>query len=153
MMMKNKSIHFIALMLILISCNDTPEVQIVDLAFEEYLTSFEMEANARSVDIDEGIENLSIVFNDGSEDVVGQCVTFTDGHTEVRIDEETWSRYTATQREILVFHELGHCLLGREHNNEKQAGKCVSIMRESASTCIISFDESEREDYLNELFK
>lgn len=53
------------------------------------------------------------------------CMTYTEAFVnmhvvesfrEIVVDAEQWWRLTNTQREILIFHELGHCELGREHD-------------------------------------
>ena len=58
-------------------------------------------------------------------------------------------------REVLIYHELGHCRLGRGHDNSKEnnarGAKELSILNER----LISGDQYKRyrNEYLTELFK
>ena len=47
-------------------------------------------------------------------DVVGYCETL-EGVDYIALDATYWNHATAIQREILYFHEAGHCLVGRLH--------------------------------------
>ncbi len=56
-------------------------------------------------------------------------------------------------REFVVFHELGHCDLGRDHRDEAfDNGVCVSIMRSGLGDCRDYYHPRTREGYLDELF-
>lgn len=48
---------------------------------------------------------------------------------DVYIDRKSWSLMSDSGKEQLVFHELGHCVLGAMHNQHKRGDGCpVSIM-------------------------
>jgi len=66
------------------------------------------------------------------------------GDNTVTIDAETWEKASDTHREVLVFHELGHCLLMRNHRNE------CSLMNKD----LVSDSDfiANRERLLDELF-
>ena len=134
------------------SCSEEASVD-VDPEFLPYINLFEEEAQSRSVDISSRLENTSITFNDLGSDSAGQCLTYSDGRKEVQINQLKWPTYSEQEKEILIFHELGHCVLDREHDNNMSRGRCISIMRESSSTCIVDYTGERRSVYLDELFK
>lgn len=49
--------------------------------------------------------------------VVGECFNGDDEYNYVYIDKDHWNKITETQREQLMFHELGHCVLKLNHDN------------------------------------
>lgn len=71
-----------------------------------------------------------LVGDDGNEDVVGICKRWKSGKAEIVLERPYWNGLSDYGREELVFHELGHCVLGRGHNNENVDGCPVSIMNE-----------------------
>jgi hypothetical protein len=50
-----------------------------------------------------------------SGNTVGQCQT--GGVPTVTLDTTFWAQADAAEREVLVFHELGHCLLNLDHSD------------------------------------
>lgn len=81
---------------------------------------------------------------------VGLC-NYSPGHAAVTLSSPTWKNGSDTLREMLVFHELGHCLLGRSHDNARlSSGQPESLMN------AVLFDEktylANRDQYLKELF-
>lgn len=65
-----------------------------------------------------------------------------------------WKDLSDEQKEKLVFHELGHCLLNLQHDNTLLAfGECKSWMRERDSVCITNLANAKwRQYYVDELF-
>lgn len=83
----------------------------------------------------------------------GVCY-YTGGRTSpnrVELNQSMWSDGSESFREMLIFHELGHCLLGRDHRNTQfSSGRPESIMNSylfSQRTY-----ERYRDDYLKELY-
>ncbi len=81
------------------------------------------------------------------------CTVYPDGRKEITVDADTWRYRNAAERKILVYHELGHCLMNRTHDESVDGnGEPHSIMnpttfsRESAAF----FLENE-ESYVEEL--
>lgn len=60
-------------------------------------------------------ERISIKFDKLDGRMVGVCIAWRS----VKFDYNAWDRFSDDQREELVFHELGHCELLREHNDAK----------------------------------
>jgi hypothetical protein len=59
----------------------------------------------------------------------GYCVLSSDASPTVVINEDVWNDLDAVEKEALIFHELGHCVLFRRHNSEKTGtGEPVTIM-------------------------
>lgn len=83
-----------------------------------------------------------------NNDVVGFCDTL--GETLIAIDFEAWQSLSGLEREQLVFHELGHCVLGRPDTDEIKDNLPSSIMH------LNMIDEQvyskNRAEYLEELF-
>ena len=70
------------------------------------------------------------------------------------IDIDFWNSASESAREMIVFHELGHCFLQRGHNDNKQDdGTCVSIMRSGKGGCIDFYTSSNRGSLLDELYE
>jgi hypothetical protein len=59
---------------------------------------------------------IDIEYNKLDYPVVGVCISYTNGHKEVQIDPDSWFNFDENYKEELIFHELGHCILGREHD-------------------------------------
>jgi hypothetical protein len=82
------------------------------------------------------------------EDAVGLCYTrkLADQTlvAEVSLLRSAWDSYGPGLRKTLVFHELGHCVLGLEHDEAVGEAGPESIMFPSV------FDMQEREDELVE---
>lgn len=90
-------------------------------------------------------------------EVVGLCV-HEDGGPTVYLSGDFWSTASDAQRWVLVFHELGHCALNREHRDDLTllAGGCpVSIMRWSIMATAYCIETGRRTSltYEEELFE
>lgn len=65
--------------------------------------------------------------------VAGVCLEYESGDREILIDEQIWNQlgsdllYAARKRAI-IFHELGHCILNRPHQDELYRNYKTSIM-------------------------
>ena len=56
------------------------------------------------------------------EQVIALCFKYTSGKKEIYIDEEFWEQADETYKQEAIFHELGHCVLNREHDSSLIAG-------------------------------
>lgn len=126
----------------------------VDPALWSYFSSFEEEAAARGLDIDLYLANITGVISEIDEEhVAGQCTYSSNAPNAVTIDKTFWDRSNVIFREFVVFHELGHCFLGRGHEEGTNAdGTCTSIMRSGIEDCRDNYRPTTREVYLDELF-
>lgn len=127
----------------------------VDQALWSYYADFEVQAAARGLAID--LRNLGITgsFEDiEGEHVAGQCSFRRFTPNQVTIDIEFWRRASNNLREMIVFHELGHCVLLRGHEEATLSnGACASIMRSGNEACLDNYRSVTRSFYLDELFQ
>lgn len=78
------------------------------------------------------IDNLSIHFIPTLEgSVIGECWGRnygTAGTPSILISKEYWDYANEVERHVLLFHEMGHCVLGRNHVETMQPFGVTSIM-------------------------
>lgn len=120
----------------------------------EYFERFEYEAKVRGYSID--LNQLQIsgeIKNIADENVAGTC-QYGSHIKHVTIDASFWNRYNYLEREFVVFHELGHCVLSRGHlESSFDNGVCKSVMHSGLSGCQVVYNNANREYYLDELFQ
>ena len=154
--MKRNLINAIMIMILLhnISCDRDESIVHIDPLLTDYIDRFYEEGEKRAVDLDRSDPRLSAYLESlTSDEVLGQCITYTDGTRAVRIDENYWSTLTDLDKEYIVFHELGHCLLNRAHNNSFGTGRsCASIMQSGDAVCQVRYSVVNRDELLDELF-
>lgn len=85
---------------------------------------------------------------------IGNCTRGGERHPIVILDRRYWNGHDEFGRETLAFHELGHCILGRGHDN-----RTITIDGETIPKSIMnghvlrrSVYLLHREYYLQELF-
>ncbi len=87
----------------------------IDSEFLQLVDVFELEQNV-TVDID-------ITFKKIERPAVGVCWYNKNNNKmnglSIEIDPTFWNGASDDEREELLFHELGHCILGREHDETK----------------------------------
>lgn len=120
-----------------------------------YFNEFESEALERGLEIDLEMMGITGYFENFDDDsVLGQCRTYSDGSKEVAFDSNYWHNCNEIDRMYLVFHELGHCALDRDHTEEKDSnGRCTSIMQSGENECRKNFTENNKEELFDELFE
>jgi Zn-dependent peptidase ImmA (M78 family) len=152
-----KSIYSIPLtcILVLILTNCTKqfdneieyELQIHFDTFVEEAAAYDLNISIEQVDIGAYVTNIE------QRGTLGQCKSYSDGSKQIIIDQPFWDKASDIEREYVVFHELGHCLLGRDHKDEKDAsGNCASIMQSGEGGCDGIYNIQNRNSLLNELF-
>lgn len=74
--------------------------------------------------------NVPINFSELGLNHAGVCTQWASGYAEIEVDETEWHKFNLDQREQLIFHELGHCVFSRQHDNGTLPDTCPkSIMR------------------------
>jgi hypothetical protein len=115
----------VAIFLKLLACekNSEPLIYQTEPAIEVYIDRFVQEAALRGITIKK--ENLIAEFtSELATGVCGQCLTakkkIEQNQRKIIISNGLfcWSGAPNENREALVFHELGHCLLGRSHKDD-----------------------------------
>ena len=128
---------------------------LVDQRLIPYFRTFEAEAAARGVlvDFDEFPVSASIE-SIPNDDIAGTCNYHYYEPNVVTIDLEFWNAVPTLRREMIVFHELGHCYLGRGHlETAFNNGICTTIMNSGTSGCYVAYTVQNRDYYLDELFE
>jgi hypothetical protein len=136
-----------------LSCEKEP-TSLIEAELAPYFQRFVDEAKLREKAIDMRTNSLtaSIVINLPSG-VAGQCSFNTQRLDEVKISRSYWSGVSDLDREYVVFHELGHCILGLSHDDEKNVnGVCRSIMQSGTGKCRKSYTPANRKEFIDELF-
>ena len=82
------------------------------LQCEEMQNQFIKELSLNSSPIPIGFDTLS-------ETRVGACYLYENGEPAfIKINPQFWNTITENVKYALIYHELGHCLLGLSHKNE-----------------------------------
>lgn len=100
----------------------------VDPILQPYITLFEQKAFEQQVNIE--IRDLRAYFvSDLGEDedsvTLALCRKYeTDdgevlGSPEIEVDENEFRELEDSEKEALMFHELGHCILNRDHRDDR----------------------------------
>lgn len=145
-------------LLVVVACNQDSEVAMdprfentnIDPEFIPFVESFLIEAEIRRDTIDLSTIGLEIQFGDAtnSTDVLGSC---DRDHHIVTISEVDWNNLSNNHREALIFHELGHCILDRDHETDRLSnGEVASIMWPSIQGKLFG---ARRKYYVDELFE
>lgn len=149
----------ITTILSLLSCNKqsfTLEQRFpnVDPDLWSHYANFEDEAAIRGIKIDLNDLEVSAEIEEIRESgVAGMCQYGSAINNHVTIDQTFWNRASALSREMVVFHELGHCVLLRGHDESQNSnGLCLSIMRSGTGNCRDAYNQQNRKAYLDELF-
>lgn len=111
-----------------------------------YLGKFLDEASARCLSVE---PDVSIYFVSESDidpgewsSAVGNCEIFSN-HIEIR--RSYWENANETEREILLFHELGHCLLSYYYHTD------TGLMREYLMPASVYLQD--RTNILDQLYR
>ena len=149
----------IVAVLIISACKkDIPKEYRVPAQLEAYITSFEQEASARGLNLD--IDNLIIEFetnltDSNDSEAAGLCYHKSrTSNPRIELDTSTFN-WTAHEysKEALIFHELGHCILERGHDDVLlENDNFKSIMKATGEPTYSDFDFFKRSYYLDELF-
>lgn len=125
----------------------------VDERLWVHFTNFEEEAAIRGLNFDLNELGITGVIENIPEDGVAGTCQYGQHIHHVTIDNNYWNRASFLQREFVVFHELGHCVLFRDHEEGQFTnGICRSIMRSGLGNCRDAYIQANREYYIDELF-
>ncbi len=124
-------------------------------AFKPYVDKFEAYGKKELASDNFTVSDVPINFGDTENEAFdGVCFTYTNGDKEIIIKKEWWDKNSETQREILILHELGHCSLGRTHDEEKAQvdGKAIPVTIMNSTIPLSSQYKDYKEGYLSELY-
>ena len=142
------------------SCKDRNEYR-VGSEFEPYVIRFENEAKLRGDTFHLRSRGLIVEFGDLEDKVAGLC--HYGRPIRIEIDRNYWEEVgkfggADLVREELLFHEMGHGLLGRKHlnylltNDEWKSIMCGGDKPDDRSWNV-SYRGQRRKYYLDELFR
>jgi Putative phage metallopeptidase len=156
----------VMLLLVVTACAPNHETQVnVPSALQPYVARFQQ--TGQDVTGEEiVITDLVVKFQQGNldgGDESGVCATSPYTSPTITIAEGDWMGMSEEQREILMFHELGHCVLHRAHLNSlisilvaggQTENVPESIMYFSAPSQLTEGDvyETNHDQYMKELF-
>ena len=120
----------------------------------DYFIRFELAASVRGKKVDLGAARVTGKINEiTTRNVAGTCNYNQSSPNKVTMDLDFWENSVDRNREFVVFHELGHCVLFRAHKEDATSNNiCKSIMRSGTGNCIDNYSGITRESYLDELF-
>lgn len=125
----------------------------VDASIADYFSRFESEAALRNQALDLSELGIGAYIESLDNDIIGQCATLSNGGKEVRVSAKFWDKASDTEKEFLIFHELGHCALLRSHDDTADVhGRCMSIMNSGLGKCQSIYNAASRATLLDELF-
>lgn len=148
-------VKYLCLGLFLSGCAQLPEhrkVFRIDNELLPYVKVFEKEASKRGlvIVIDDLVATIKVIED---TEIAGTCET--QQTPRIIIDKEYWVNGSDASREQVIFHELGHCILGRGHNDASYSptpGVRVPASIMSSSTHYEYVYSKYRSYYLDELF-
>ena len=126
----------------------------VDSRLWIYFENFEKEAFKRGFNIDLNVLGITGVISEISENGVAGTCQYGEHIHHVTVDKSFWDNSSIGFREFVIFHELGHCVLGRGHDESSFSnGICRSIMRSGTGTCRDAYINEYKDYYIDELFE
>ncbi|MEO0044359.1 MAG: hypothetical protein RL329_3807 [Bacteroidota bacterium] len=126
-------------------------IQTVPAEFQEYVNLFFEEGNKRGMNI--ALKNINLEMRFST--LVGKNAACTPKKHLIEIDSALWRKRSPYDKAWLIYHELGHCILGRDHLLKTlPRGECQSVMSNSEGfNCMINFkSNSWKKYYFDELF-
>lgn len=122
-----KQVLALTLLLLAQACGRAP---VIDPAFQSVVKDFE-QLSSKTVWVDVEFDDTLAV------NVGGRC---NPSAGKITISRAAWNTFDAMYKEWVLFHELGHCALSREHSDAlNEMGQPVSIMH--------SWKQPSRSDY------
>lgn len=89
------------------------------------------------------VRQVDLRFGPTTEREAGSCRKGGSGNPSIVINYATWTKYDHWQRQEVVFHEYGHCILNREHD-ERQ----ILIMGEQMHRSLMHPEMMPKDQYL-----
>jgi hypothetical protein len=107
------TVHILQLIpiLALVACGKQEPI-VVDTILASYFDRFVRDVGA-------SVQGISGSFGTITLPAVAYCTISTDGRS-ITVDRTFWNKSSENQREELIYHELGHCALNRDHDSSMQ---------------------------------
>lgn len=127
-----------------------------DSAFKSYVAEFEFHGKQITQNGSFSVGDIPINFHTPSEDEYqGVCYLYSDDSREIIVRRAWWDMATEDDRRSLIFHELGHCKLDRDHDNSTEVIGGANVKLSMMNAYIVTGkDYTDHQDaYHYELFK
>lgn len=137
----------------LVSCNcGSGENKNSDPYFDEYVNMFKNYCESYGSNNCERIDTINVYFDSKIiKDGVERAGLCDKANSSIIISAENWNDSTKIEKEILILHEFGHCVLDRSDMYVLEGNQPSSLMYYKA-TFVSDFYEDYQEYYLDELF-
>jgi len=130
------------------ACGKKPVLEVGQ--FSSYVQKFEQEATVQGQTVK--VTDLIVKFGPMENQYErGICEIQGDSTPTILINEDAWNDMSEDEREPLLFHELGHCVLKRKHRAD-QMGPGVPASLMNPYTIAGWTYEQYRKYYIQELF-
>lgn len=119
-------------------------------AFDKWASKYHLILNMQKIEVRFGDIDCPKDKMNGDYCVVAYCREQMP-FSQIVVDRKTWNESDAYDKEQVYFHEMGHCMLHRDHkDNKDKDGNYTSVMHFS----MIPSDmyKKRRLDYMKELF-
>jgi len=127
-----------------------------DPVFASFVQEFEIKGKALTGNANFTIGDVPINFGDTEDPAFqGVCFVYSDGAKEIIIRKSWWDTVNNQEyRESLIFHELGHCALDRDHLDETASNGGLSYKISMMNSVILTPEayQPNKSEYLEELF-
>lgn len=145
--------RYLSFLLLLVGCSDGPinPTLRIQSGYEKYVTMFEKYSYTTNNHFK--VNNLIVTsVPEISGTIIAQCRKYWYPAPKITVSIKIWNTLTETEREMVFLHELGHCLLDRQHYDHlKENGDPISLMAPiifSPATYL-----NNKEYYIKELFE
>lgn len=137
--------------LTLVGCGSGYNDKMIAQEFVPYVEKFIEAANAAQVTV--SFDNVRIQFSEFGEaqNLLGGVCQRTR-FDNVIINRDNWEKASELKRTVIIFHELGHCLLKRKHVDAVTPTGPVSLMHSAVAAYYMPEVEANFEAYAHELF-
>lgn len=116
-----------------------------DKTFKKHVNDFEDDWGLNIIDLEIIFEEIEQNY-DSLTVILGVCKRKSNTTPRISIDPTTWPNLNETRKKLLIYHEMGHCVLHRDHIE----GTNTSIMNPMLISSTV-FEDNES-FFINELF-
>ena len=119
------NLNKLILLTLLLSGCAPPATNSIDSAFEPLYDQFISQANASGLSLNPN-QGITIQFatleqKDSLGEVIGECSNAGYGGGTILIDTNFWNNADIDAQTVLLWHELGHCVLSEIHIQDPNA--------------------------------
>ncbi len=101
--------------------HEQPRIELGE--FEGYVKLFLEDAQRTGVEIN--ISSLIMFQGEISQEnetyTLGQCFRAVGAVPRIQIDSKSWPNMDMMSKTLLIYHELGHCILNRNHSDDPKS--------------------------------